>query len=95
MTVYVDGESKIRAVGSTSDETLTELEITDGTFDGWTDAKICCYKVNVSDGNVVMMTPYIDSRLLDTIDMLGKQDLQRQSDIDFIAMEAGIDLDQD
>lgn len=95
MTVYVDSESKIRAVGTTSDETLAPLEVTDGTFEGWTPAKICCYKVQVSDGQVTMMTPYIDSRLIDTIDMLGRQDMQRQSDIDYIAMEAGIELDQE
>ena len=73
MIVFVDGESKIRAVGKTSDESLTPLYIKDETnpFNGWSKAKICCYTVTVSDGVVTMMTPYVDSRLLDQIDIMG------------------------
>lgn len=72
MTVYTDTEGRIKDVGSTTDTTLTPQEITDGTFDGWTTAKICCYKVSVKDGNVNMLTPYVDSRLIEHIDMLGR-----------------------
>lgn len=73
MIVFVDGESKIRAVDKTSDVSLTPLYIKDETnpFFGWSKAKICCYMVTVSDGVVTMMTPYVDSRLLDQIDMMG------------------------
>lgn len=75
MIVYVDDESKIRAVGTTDDKTLTPLVINDegNPFEGWSRAKICCYKVTVVDGVVTMMTPYIDSRLLEGIDMIGHQ----------------------
>ena len=73
MIVFVDGESKIRAVDKTTDESLIPLYIKDETnpFIGWSKAKICCYMVTVSDGVVTMMTPYVDSRLLDQIDMMG------------------------
>ena len=73
MIVFVDSESKIRAVDKTSDESLTPLYIKDETnpFKGWSKAKICCYKVTVTDGMVTMMTPYVDSRLIDQIDMMG------------------------
>lgn len=75
MKVYVDSESKIRDVGSTKDTSLTELTINDegNPFKGWSKAKICCYMVTVVDGVVTMMTPYVDSKLLDTIDMMGHQ----------------------
>lgn len=73
MIVFVDSESRIKAVGKTSDESLKPLFIKDDTspFKGWSKAKICCYKVEVSDGIVTMMTPYVDSRLIDEIDMMG------------------------
>lgn len=70
MTVYVDNNDCIKAVGVTSDSTLTPIEITDGTFDGWSDGKICCYKINVVDGNVTMLTPYVDSRVIEHYDRL-------------------------
>lgn len=73
MKVYVNERNEIHEVNTCSDPSLIELEVTDGAFDGWTDAKICCYKVNVKDGNVTMMTPYVDSRLIEHIDQLGRQ----------------------
>ena len=73
MTIYCNEKGEIHDVGSTKDLTLTPIEVTDGTFDTWTVAKICCYKVRVQDGNVTMLTPYVDSRLIEHIDQLGKQ----------------------
>jgi hypothetical protein len=74
MIVYVDNENQIKDVVTTKDSSLIPLEITDGTFDGWSVAKICCYKVTVdSNGHVTMNTPYVDSRLIEHIDQLGKQ----------------------
>ena len=35
MIVYVNQNNEIKDVGATLDSTLTPLEITDGTFDGW------------------------------------------------------------
>ena len=86
MKVYVDDEQKIRAVGSTNDESLIELVIDDETnpFKNWSEAKICCYKVTVSEGFVTMMTPYIDSRLIESIDRLGKLTEKKTADIDYI-----------
>lgn len=73
MIVFTDDEGRIKDVNTTIDSSLTPVEVTDGTFDGWSVAKICCYKVAVTDGQVTMMTPYVDSRLLEHIDILGKQ----------------------
>ena len=75
MIVYVNANSEIKAVGSSSDASLTALEINDDAnpFRGWTIAKICCYKVNVQGGYVTMMTPYVDSKLLEHFDQLGNE----------------------
>ena len=71
MKIYCNEKGEIHS--TTPDPTLTEIAVTDGTFNGWSDAKICCYKVKVDNGNVTMMTPYVDSRLIEHIDQLGKQ----------------------
>lgn len=77
MIVFVDSDNKIRAVDKTNDESLTPLFIDETSerfpFAGWSKAKICCYMVTVSNGYVTMMTPYVDSRMLDQIDMMGHQ----------------------
>lgn len=77
MILFVDSESKVRAVDTTTDETLTPLYVDESSdtfpFKGWSTAKICCYRVSVSDGVVTMMTPYIDSRNLEMIDNMGHQ----------------------
>ncbi len=73
MKVYVDSENRIKAVESTTDETLTELIIDDATnpFVDWSKAKICCYKVTVEDGIVTMFTPYRPSSALEYVDKVG------------------------
>ena len=77
MILYVDNENKVRAVNATTDDTLTPLYVDESNdtfpFKGWSTAKICCYMVNVSDGMVTMMTPYVDSRCLEFVDQMGHQ----------------------
>lgn len=75
MIIFVDSQNQIRDVDTNSmqDETLTAVEVTDGTFDKWSKAKICCYVAEVVDGRVYMLTPYVDSRLIMHIDQLGAQ----------------------
>lgn len=75
MIVYVNKNDEIKDVGSTTDERLTKVEIADdeyNPFRDWPVAKILCYKVLVKDNRVVMMTPYVDSRLIEHIEKLGK-----------------------
>lgn len=73
MYVSVNDRNEIKMVGVSADPSLTSLFINDdmNPFKGWSEAKICCYKVIVKDGIVMMMTPYVDSRLLDHFDQLG------------------------
>lgn len=74
MKIYVNDKDEIKDVGTTTDESLIEYIINDeyNPFAEWSVAKICCYKVNVENGNVTMFTPYVDSRIIEHIDQLGK-----------------------
>lgn len=75
MKVFVDSENRIKAVETTTDETLTELIIDDAAnpFAYWSKAKICSYKCAVKDGIVTMFTPYRASSALDYIDEIGHE----------------------
>lgn len=75
MKIYTNEKGEIKDVGFTINATLIEQDINDddNPFEGWSDAKICCYKVTVKDGTVLMYTPYVDSRLIEHIDQLGRQ----------------------
>lgn len=73
MILFVNGKGEIKDIDRTEDKSLTALEVTgNNPFEGWSDARIRCYRVEVRDGEVVMMTPYVSSTLLDHIDYLGK-----------------------
>ena len=73
MIIFTDSEGRIKDVNTTIDSSLIRHELEDegNPFVGWSREKICCYKVAVSDGRIVMMPPYIDSRLLDTVGHIG------------------------
>lgn len=84
MILYTDSEGRIKDVGFTEDPDLIEVEVLDdeeNPFTGWSDAKICCYKIHVTDGHVDMMTPYVDSRLIDFIDRYGTLTKENTGDI--------------
>ena len=82
MILYVNENNEIKDVNTTSDPSLIEIEVNDETnpFKDWSIAKICCYQVNVTDGMVTMMTPYVDTRLIEHIDQLGKESDLNASD---------------
>lgn len=75
MILYINDKNEIKDVNTTSDPSLIALEINDETnpFEGWSTAKICCYVVQVSDGIITAFYPYVDSRLIEHIDQLGKE----------------------
>lgn len=72
MKVFVNDRYEICDVGSSIDPTLTEYEVPDEDFKGWSIAKICCYKIYVSLGKYCGFSPYVDSRLIEHIEQLGK-----------------------
>lgn len=75
MILFVNDKQEIHDVGSTTDKSLSPLYVKDegNPFAAWSVAKICCYKVTVSDGVVTMFTPYVDSTIISHIDQLGNQ----------------------
>lgn len=94
MILFTNEKGEIKDVGKTSDPSLIRVEIDDerNPFKDWSIAKICCYRVNVVDGQVAMMTPYVDSRLIEHIDELGKENYINSANIDYVAMMSGIDI---
>ena len=84
MILFTDKEGRVKDVNITSDPSLIPLEVNDdedNPFKDWSVAKICCYKVEVKDGVICMMTPFVDSRLLEHIDQLGKFGESNAADI--------------
>lgn len=95
MIVYINQNGEIHDVGTTTDETLSPVEIIDdeeNPFTGWSDARICCYRVQVVEGRVVMMTPYVDTRLIDFIDKYGTLTEQNMAYTEYLSMMTGFDL---
>lgn len=93
MILYVNNENEIKDVNTTEDKTLTPLVVNDDTtFDGWSIAKICCHKVEVSDGYITGFAPYVDSRLIEHIDQLGKANASTQAQLDYVTMMSDIDI---
>ena len=54
MKVFVNGSNKITGIGKTSDESLTEIDIPDGFFDGMTEGQIRCYYCKEHKGHPVL-----------------------------------------
>lgn len=83
MKVYVNNRNEIKDVNSTTDLSLVELEINDdgNPFANWSVAKICCHKVEVENSMVTKFSPYIDTRIIEHIEKLGKRDESVASDI--------------
>ena len=75
MVVFVNSRGEIKDVGSTCLVDLVGVVLRDeeNPFKDWSIAKICCYRIETSDGYVTMMTPYVDTRIIEHIDQLGKQ----------------------
>lgn len=96
MILYVNDKNEIKDVNYTSDENLTPLLVNDNTNDNpflsWSPAKICCYKVEVKDGVVTMLTPYVDSRIVEHIERQGQQNITLQAQMDYLAMMTDVEM---
>lgn len=89
MYVSVNSKNEIKEVGITTNPELTSLFIKDtddNPFKDWSESKICCYKVNVVDGYVSMLTPYVDSRLIEHFDRLGENAEQTDGQVTDLQM---------
>ena len=85
MILFCDSEGNIYDVdkNSTGNNTLIQIEVIDdeeNPFKDWSSAKICCYRCHVTDKHIDMITPRVDSRLIEHIDQLGKENNINASD---------------
>lgn len=94
MKIYVNNKNEIKDVGTTTDESLIEYVINDkiNPFANWSVAKICCYRAEVENGIVTMFTPYVDSRIIEHIDQLGKANASTQAQLDYVTMMTDIEV---
>lgn len=83
MIIFVNDRNEIKDVHSTNDTTLKEVVIHDeeNPFKDWSIAKICCYRVDVREGVVCMMTPYVNSLIIEHLDRLGSQNGQTEESV--------------
>jgi len=93
MKIYIDEDGKIIDVRSTDRTDLTEIELDetaiDYPFSGWSDARICCYRVEVEDGQVIMFTPYVPTNIIPKIEDLEAKNaetrlLQEENDTELL-----------
>jgi hypothetical protein len=92
---YPNDRNEIKSINNTNDETLHPIFISDmdNTFDGWSEAKLYCHKVYVSDDGVVtFVVPYVDTKIIDAIDNLGQANINAQAQIDYLAMMSDIEM---
>ncbi len=80
MILFMNDKLEVHAVNvnNTDDNTLTPVfvdETKEQIIDiaSWPVAKICCYKMAVSNGIITMFTPYVDSNSIPHFEQLGKQ----------------------
>ena len=81
MFIFENDRNEIHDVDSTTDTSLHAVEVTDGTFDNWSKARICCYVADVREGRVVTFYPYVNTIIVEQLDRLGKLDEIHSSDI--------------
>jgi hypothetical protein len=86
MIVFINEKNEIKDVNTTTDESLVAVEVPEGTFDGWSVAKICCFKVILKDGAFVGFTPYVDTRIIEHIERLGSGHETNSTDIGDMAL---------
>ena len=96
MILYVNKNNEIKDVNTTSDETLSPLEVNDNEvhnpFLSWSPAKICCHKVEVKNGVVTEYTPYVDSRIVEHIERQGQENINLQAQVDYLAMMTDVEM---
>lgn len=81
MKIFINDRMEIHDVDSTSRTDLIEVNVTDGTFDNWSKAKICCYCANVRGGNVVELYPYVNTTQIEQLDRLSRETEEVQATV--------------
>lgn len=93
MKIYINQMNEIKSVGSSTDASLKEIEVGDFMFNGMSEVKICCYKVDLDDmDKVISYSLYVPCTIVDALDKLSYINELNKSNIDFIAKSVGIEL---
>lgn len=104
MILYTNERGEIKDVGSTTKSNLNILIVSDedNPFEGWSKAKICCYKVQVQNERITMLTPYVDSRIVEQLGNVGESVdsndeaiMELAEMISNVAVAAGIDFEEE
>lgn len=88
MKVFMNEKNEIKAVGSTADTSLREVEILDkgNPFANWSEDRICCFKADIRNGIVYGFTLYVKSTVVDKI-ILAEKISALQADNDALRAE--------
>lgn len=72
MILFVNDAGEIKDVGSTKNENLHRVEVSDESnpFLGWGIAKICCFKIEEREGCIVTYVPYVNYSVVEQLDKL-------------------------
>lgn len=85
MKLYVDDKGCIMAVNSTDRTDLTEIYVDDTAedfvFKGWSETRICCYRIKVTDGAITMFTPYVPTHMISAIENLESRNAELEATI--------------
>ena len=80
MILFINDKLEVHAVNvnNTDNKTLTPVFVDETKkqlvdIASWSVARICCYKMGVSNGIINMITPYVDSNSISHYDQLGRQ----------------------
>lgn len=93
MILYINDKNEIKDVNTTSDKSLTPVEINSDIVSNWSVAKICCYKVIFNGNNeAVSLRNYIDLKLIEHIERQGQQNINLQAQVDYLAMMTDVEM---
>lgn len=92
MIVFTDNEGRILDVGTTTNDSLTRVDIADDEMNPFlnkSNAEICCYQIQVdSEGHISSFSPYIDSREIHRYSHIGKDNKKVDERVDDVMQDA-------
>lgn len=95
MKLFTDDNGRILAVDSTERTDLIEIEVDESAedfpFKGWSDVKVCCYRVEVTDGHISMMTPYVPTNVIGALENMESKNAEMKAENEML-MECVLEM---
>lgn len=83
MILYLNNRGEIHAVGSTERTDLTKVELDETAigfpFCGWSYTRICCYRIEIENGYITMMTPYVPTHMMSALESLESRNAELEA----------------